>query len=316
MTENSNNQPLILAVDDSPLIHRVLERRLEALRARMLTAMNGEEAMVLARAEHPDLIMLDIGLPDMSGFEALSTIKNDPEIMHIPVIILTASDSSEDKVLGFELGAVDYVTKPFDTAELQARVRSVLRIQHLVKMLEQKAQVDALTGLWNRAHLDQSLLAAIKLAERHDQPLSLMMCDLDHFKRINDAFGHSVGDRVLERFAQILMQTARESDVICRYGGEEFVAIQPMTDKNESAQSSERMRAAVENEPWEQVHDSICVTASFGAACLSDLLEPTDDSLLLAADRALYQAKEAGRNQVALYRKGGQPSFELVRKIA
>jgi len=316
MVEKSNNQPLILVVDDSPLIHRVLERRLEGLRARTLTALTGEEALRLAKSEHPDLIMLDIGLPDMTGFEALSTVKNDPEIMHIPVIILTACDSSEDKVLGFELGAVDYVTKPFDTAEFQARVRSVLRTQHLVKMLEQKAQVDALTGLWNRAHLDRSLLSAIKLAERHQQPLSLMMCDLDHFKRINDTHGHSVGDRVLERFAQILMETARDSDVICRYGGEEFVIIQPMTEKDESALFGERMREAVEKEPRNQIHDSIAVTASFGAACLNDLLEPTDDSLLLAADRALYQAKEAGRNRVAIYRRGAQPSFEFVRKSA
>jgi len=301
VTNTIHKKPVILAVDDSPFLHRILERRLKDIRAKIIIAESGRDAIEHARSDKPDLILLDLGLPDMSGFEVLSTLKNDPETMHLPVIMLTASDSSEDKVLGFELGAVDYVTKPFDTAELKARVRSTLRTQHLVHILEQKAQVDALTGLWNRAHLDQSLHSCIETAIRYDQPLTLTMCDIDHFKQINDTFGHTVGDIVLERFAQILTDTSRQSDLVCRYGGEEFLIIQPMTKWSDAVCVAERFREAIEAETWDSIKDSLSVTASFGTTCLAILPEQTMEYLIEAADRALYQAKESGRNRVSAY---------------
>jgi len=301
VTNSIHKQPVILAVDDSPFLHRILERRLKDIRAKIIMAESGRDAIELARSGKPDLILLDLGLPDMSGFEVLSTLKNDPETMRLPVILLTASDSSEDKVLGFELGAVDYVTKPFDTAELQARVRSTLRTQHLVKILEQKAQVDALTGLWNRAHLDQSLQSCIETAIRYDQPLTLTMCDIDHFKQINDTFGHTVGDIVLERFAQILTETSSQSDLVCRYGGEEFLIIQPMTKWSDAVRVAERFREAIEAESWASIQESLIVTASFGTTCLAILPEQTMEHLIEAADRALYHAKQTGRNRVSAY---------------
>ncbi len=301
MVHQNKPQPLILAVDDSPLIHRILERRLAGIQVRLSRAENGQDALKMARDENPDVILLDIGLPDMSGFEALSALKNEPLTMHIPVIILTASDSSEDKVLGFELGAVDYVTKPFDTAELQARVRSVLRTQHLVHMLEQKARVDALTGLWNRAYLDHSLRANVKSALRHDNPLSILICDLDHFKIVNDTFGHSIGDTVLEKFAYVLTNIARQEDIICRYGGEEFVIILPMTDLDEAIQAAERHRVATETGRWSSIKEPMIITASFGAASLENLSNKTPQGLIEAADRALYQAKHSGRNCVVAF---------------
>ncbi len=307
MINNIHKQPVILAVDDSPLIHRILQRRLKDIRARILLADSGQSAIAAVLSEKPDLILLDIGLPDMSGFEVLSTLKNSAETMHIPVIMLTASDASEDKVLGFELGAVDYITKPFDTAELKARVRSTLRTQHLVHILEQKAQVDALTGLWNRAHLDQSLHACVETATRYDQPLTLTMCDIDHFKQINDTFGHTVGDIVLERFAQLLSDTSRQSDLVCRYGGEEFLIIQPMTKWSDALRIAERFRLAIESESWESVKESLKVTASFGTTCLAILSEPSADNLIQAADTALYEAKKSGRNCVAAYNPSLQP---------
>ncbi len=291
----------ILTIDDSRLIHRVLERRLRSLDTDFLKAECAIEGMEIARKENPDLILLDVSLPDMSGFEALAVLKNDESTMNIPVIFLTANDRVTDKVLGFELGAVDYVTKPFDSAELQARVRGVLQTQHLIKMLAQKAQMDAMTGLWNRAYFDQAIERMVGVANRYEQPLSLVICDIDRFKTVNDTFGHSTGDSVLSTVSRLLCASSRDADEVCRYGGEEFAMILPMTSMVDAKGAIDRVRESIEAFNWANHHEHLSVTASFGIADLQSTSDETSSALFDAADRALYVAKHSGRNRIELW---------------
>lgn len=295
MTVLSDRRSTILAIDDSVDIHRLLQIRLRDQNVEIISAYNGQEGIELARTRQPDLILLDLHMAEMDGFAAMEHLKHDAATSEIPIIILSGSDEITDKVRGFDLGAVDFITKPFNLPELRARVRSALRMHWLVQLLEQKAQIDGLTGLWNRAYLDNRIEEQIAGAQRHESTLSLVLCDLDHFKRVNDSYGHPFGDQVLREFADLLTTVSRKSDICCRYGGEEFAVILPEIDAAHGAQAAERYRLALEGHSWPG-HDDLTVTASFGISCLASLVQPTASELLSAADRALYQAKSAGRN--------------------
>jgi len=192
----------LLAIDDSDLVHRLLRARLKHERIELCAATRGEEGLQMAQRLKPELILLDIELQDLDGFEVLARLKADPETQDIAVIFVSASNETMDRVRGLDLGAVDFIGKPFDVGELKARVRSALRMQRLVRMLAQRAQIDGLTGLWNRAHFDQRLAGEIQEAARYGRDLSLVLCDVDHFKGLNDRFGHPFGDEVLERVGQ------------------------------------------------------------------------------------------------------------------
>lgn len=289
----------VLVIDDSADIHRLLKIRLRDINVNIISAFDGHEGLQLARVELPDLILLDIDMPGMSGFDTLSSLKSDPNTVAIPVIFLSGSGTATDKVRGFDLGAVDYVTKPFDVSELRARVRSALRTQHLLRMLSQRAQLDGLTGLWNRRHLDERLAEYIASATRHGRELSLIIGDIDHFKRLNDTFGHPFGDQVLVQFARLLVNESRESDVACRYGGEEFAVMLPDTSVEDARTVAERYRRSLESRTW-AVRVPLVVTASFGIACLGQLRSRNAARLIEAADAALYAAKRGGRNRVAI----------------
>jgi diguanylate cyclase (GGDEF)-like protein len=203
----------------------------------------------------------------------------------------------EDRVRALDLGAIDFVEKPFEVVELKARVRSALRVQHLVKMLAQRAQVDGLTGLWNRTYFDRRLLQECSEAQRHGRSVSLVMCDVDGFKRLNDERGHPFGDMVLERLSRIL-QGGRGSDVACRYGGEEFGIILPHTAGMEALEVAERYRRSFEVETWHGAPGKV-ITASFGVAEMAAAGRPMSVAdLVAAADAALYRAKLNGRNRV------------------
>jgi len=202
-----------------------------------------------------------------------------------------------DKVLSFELGAMDFVAKPFDIHELRARIQSAIKVDRLMKMLEKQAQIDGLTGLWNRSYLDDRLNASIECVRRKHAELTLVLCDLDHFKRLNDTYGHPAGDTVLETFASILKREVRSYDVPCRYGGEEFAVILPDTSIEEAAIVCGRIRVALEQERWPMYPD-MRATASFG--CTNQGVDKVVGSAewLKAADLALYDAKRSGRNRV------------------
>ena len=289
--------PKMLVIDDSELIHRMIRVRLQNEKMEIHSARSFSKGIGLARRIDPDVILMDIELgpgETMDGFEALAELKSNAETRDAPVIFISASTETMDRVRALELGAIDFVCKPFEVVELKARVRSALRVRSLVRVLSKKARIDGLTGLWNRSYFDSRMQDEIASAARHGRPLSLVICDLDHFKQLNDQYGHPFGDEVLERFAQLL-GAGRPSDVCCRYGGEEFGVILPDTDQKQALQAAERIRASIELEHWRS-NPELSVTASFGVVQYHvDLDAP---GMVELADKALYQAKELGRNRV------------------
>jgi two-component system cell cycle response regulator len=300
----------VLVIDDSADIHHLLRARLKDEDVELSSAMDGRTGMEAVRQLKPDLILLDVDMPELGGFDVCRELKNDPVTAPIPVIFLTGMSDPVKKVIGLDLGAVDYVVKPFDFAELRARVRAALRTVRYQKLLEQQAQIDGLTGLWNRAHFDQRLREFLSAAWRYRRQVSLVMLDIDRFKHVNDTYGHPFGDRVLEHAADILRTGTRLSDVPCRYGGEEFAIILPDTDGAGAITLAERLRSRVAEHCWRKQDQAFTVTASFGIGCSigGDDAAAAADQIILRADSALYRAKRAGRNCV---RTAGVPEPAL-----
>jgi len=292
--------PIALLIDDSPYIHRLLAVKMKDEGIEFLSAFSGPEGIELAESHSPAIILLDVNMPDMDGFETLKKLKADTRTMGIPVIMLSGQAKSTDKVLAFDSGAMDFVAKPFDVYELRARIHSAIKITHLMRLLENAARIDGLTGLWNRAYFNERLESELANAVRKNAPISLVMCDLDHFKKLNDGFGHPAGDAVLQSFAQVLRAELRVYDIPCRYGGEEFALILPGASQDEAASVCERIRAAIAEKVWRKYPD-MKVTGSFGVtACgLGDLNDAS--SWIEAADRTLYAAKTGGRNRVRVF---------------
>ncbi len=265
-----------------------------------LSASSGPQGLRLAETISPDLVLLDLEMPEMSGFDVCRALKAQAATCMVPVIFLTGSDNSGDKVRGLDLGAVDYVTKPFDAFELRARVRAALRTKHLQDLLVQHAHIDPLTELWNRRALIERLAQEWARLQRYGGALVLVMADVDHFKRINDTFGHPAGDQLLRAVAQTLASQCRQSDLAARYGGEEFAVLMPEASAEQGAGFAERCRRQIELTALTIDGQRLAVTASFGVADTAGITSEGD--LLAAADQALYRAKHEGRNRIALAR--------------
>ncbi|MBL8744797.1 MAG: diguanylate cyclase [Phycisphaerae bacterium] len=293
-------QPVLLLVDDEPSIHRLLAFKLKNEGIEFLSAFDATEGFELAASNRPALILLDVHLPDRDGHSTLIALKNDPRTKDIPVIMLSGDSDSATKVRAFELGAMDFVTKPCDIHELKARIQSAIRIHSLMQMLEKRAQIDALTGLWNRAHFNERLATELNQARRNNSEMSLIVCDLDHFKKVNDTFGHPAGDAVLQGFAKVLTNELRSYDVPCRYGGEEFAIILPDAGLPASMATCERIRKAIESKRWPNYPD-IRATASFGITDTGLEGAGTPEAWIAAADKCLYDSKQGGRNRITQY---------------
>jgi len=287
----------ILIIDNAPLIHALVRARLAKESFDFFTACDGESGIDSARLRAPDLILLDIDMPGINGLEVCRRLKSDASTADIPVIFLTGEDATEQKIQGLELGAVDYVTKPFDPAELAARVRSALRTRDLMQLVARKALIDGLTGLWNRSYFENRLAAEVSSGVRHGRTLSIVMLDVDRFKTVNDRYGHGTGDEVLREVGRVFQQTARTEDVACRYGGEEFVLILPDTQAKNAATLAERIRVLIEKLEVRHRSGPLTVTASFGVA---DTIQSENASPVELADAALYTAKQSGRNRVEI----------------
>lgn len=315
---NDHGSGRILVVDDSPDNVEILSARLKHVGHRVSTAMDGESALAAVREQPPDLILLDVMLPGVDGYEVARRIKRDGSLPFIPIILVTARDSTQDKVTGLDAGADDYLPKPINYPELEARVRSMLRIKRLQDELEEKnAELerlsisDGLTGLYNHRHIHAELWEEFERVQRTQEPLALTMLDIDHFKHINDTYGHQAGDAVLEQLAQILRETAREIDKLGRYGGEEFMALLPDTDLDAGEVFAERVRKAVEAREFDINGDTpVTLTISAGVATCPHSRIGNPELLVDWADRALYQAKKSGRNRVVRAPEVGPPGFD------
>ncbi len=305
MVPQEHRDPLLLAIDGSEEIHRLLKDRLRHARLEIHGATSGEKGLVMAQALLPDVILLDLELPDRDGFSVLRDLKANSRTHDIPVIFVSGSSATTSKVKGFDMGAIDFVTKPFEIAELKARVRSAVRLRLLINMLAQRARIDGLTGLWNRTFFDERLSEELADALRYNTALALIMADLDGFKAINDAHGHPFGDQVLEEFAKLLTR-GRQGDIPCRYGGEEFCVILPHTSARAAVRVADRLRESLKARRWDG-HDDQVVTASFGVADLEAATEQESNALIHAADQALYAAKQAGRDRVVVASKPSDP---------
>lgn len=286
----------VLIIDDSPDALAVAKVRLEKEDLQILCEESGIHGIETARREKPDLILLDIDMPDLSGFEVCRSLKSDPDLFLIPILFLSGSGTAEDKVRGLDLGAVDYVTKPFDAFELRARVRAALRTKRLQDLLTERAHLDPLTGMPNRRALMERLHQEWDRTVRHGRQLSFVMADIDHFKQVNDTYGHGTGDRMLQAVANTIVRQCRKSDLPARYGGEEFAIIVPEETAPGAGLLAERCRQAIGSIRLLAGNETITTTASFGVADSDGLC--SYDVLVSRADAALYQAKEAGRNMV------------------
>ncbi|QOJ01482.1 MAG: diguanylate cyclase [Phycisphaeraceae bacterium] len=292
-----DSKPQVLVIDDSPDVHRLLAARLKREELELVDASTGDEGLSMAKARPPALVLLDLDMPGTDGFQVLRQLKDDAATHPVPVIVLSGLASMQDKITAFELGAVDYITKPFEFSELRVRIRSALRVHRLLQLLATRAQLDGLTGLWNRAHFDQRLAEEVSKAARHNRPLSVAIADCDHFKSVNDTFGHPAGDAVLQGVAKVLRRESRTSDVVCRYGGEEFVVLMPETAPQDAAAVCDRIRLAVEGIAWPR-HPEHRVTISFGVAGTETGKSASPEAFIESADRNLYMSKRTGRNKV------------------
>jgi two-component system cell cycle response regulator len=314
-SNSDNSKRRILVVDDHEDNVEVLRARLEARGYDVRGANSGQEALDTVKEWIPDLILLDVMMPDMDGLEVVKRLKADRSLPFIPVIMQTALDSTERMVAGLEAGADDYVTKPINFAELEARVRSLLRIKNLQQALSEREKelsimnekllhislTDGLTGVDNRRALEQRLHEMFEHSLRLHEPISCIMCDIDHFKKVNDTYGHAAGDEVLKQFAEILRDEAREIDRVGRYGGEEFLLLLPGTVLDSAVTFAERLRQRVDDHTFSFEGGTLKRTMSCGVAAWPHPRVAGREEMLKAADDALYVAKELGRNRVVRF---------------
>jgi diguanylate cyclase (GGDEF)-like protein len=297
----SMRKGVVLIVDDQPTnIHALAHLLKEDYH--ILASTSGVKALELANGKRvPDVVLLDIIMPGMDGYEVCRQLKNNPKTKDIPVIFVTARGDSEDEATGLNLGAVDYIAKPFNNAVVKARVRTHAQLKVRTDMLERLAMVDGLTGLANRRQFDHALDIEWKRAARSGHSVSVIMMDIDHFKAYNDNYGHGAGDDGLQRVAGALGSVIkRPSDLIARYGGEEFVALLPDTDSSGASRMAESFRGAVIDLALPHAFSPVAkhVTISVGHATRDARPEYDPQQLLEAADKALFKAKEAGRDRV------------------
>ncbi len=299
----------ILVVDDNRDNAEIIVTRLRSRGYEVDAAATGERALARIREDSPDLVLLDLMLPDIDGYEVAARIRANEDLPFIPIIMLTARDLDEDQAGWFEAGADDYLTKPVKFPELEARVRALIRIKRLQDELKDKnaelerlSTSDGLTGLFNHRHIHELLREEFERSGRTDAPITVAMFDLDHFKTVNDTWGHLAGDLVLREIAALLRRTAREVDRLGRYGGEEFIAILPSTDPVGGTIFVERVRQSVEAHTFEiDLETHIRITISAGTASTPHPGIHDAITLVRCADEALYTAKRAGRNRCFRY---------------
>ena len=294
-------QGRVLAIDDSKLNLHALNQMLGDIYT-VKCVSNPADGLAEVKSFKPDLILLDVVMPQMSGFDVITLIKEDEETRDIPVIFLTGLSDRKNELLGLSLGAVDYIKKPFDAHTVILRVKTQFKIINLLRELYTLSVTDHLTGLGNRRHFSKVLEAEWKRSSRSKRPLGFIISDIDHFKKFNDTFGHLSGDLVLRDVAKVIKESAkRVTDHVARWGGEEFAIILPDTDISGAFFVAEKVRAEVEKTTFRVENDvEVNVTISMGvnSVVVDSDSDFTVEKFLSETDDALYKAKELGRNRV------------------
>ncbi|SFG11843.1 diguanylate cyclase (GGDEF) domain-containing protein [Duganella sp. CF458] len=292
----------ILIIDDNPDTIRLMSAMLRE-QARVLFATNGMAGLEIARAQRPQLILLDLQMKSMDGFAVCERIMADPDLRHCPVIFVTASSGVESEIACLDAGAVDFITKPLSGPVVQARVRTHLRLQAALASLDTLAHKDGLTGLHNRRYFDEQIALEVARHRRQGAALGVALVDVDHFKLYNDHYGHQMGDECLRAVAQALAQcTRRPGELVARYGGEEFVVLLPNSCGNNMQRYGAWLCQHMAELQLPHAASPVAphVTISVGLCSLAPDMDDTPARLLEAADKALYEAKRAGRNRATL----------------
>lgn len=305
-SNQQNEKQTILVVDDAPMNIKLLVSMLQK-DYEVVTATSGEEALRIASSKsQPDLILLDVMMPQMSGYEVCEKLRMIPEAKDIPIIFLTALHETQNAEFGLKLGAIDYITKPFSVTVVKAKVKNHLALKKYKDMLKHNTCIDPLTQISNRRKFDEMLLVEYKKSKRIKSPLSILMMDIDYFKKFNDTYGHLMGDECLCKVARCIKYTLkRPGDLACRWGGEEFVCLLPDTNSYGAAEIGEKVRKAVEDLgiPHEASLASKVVTISMGVVTMDPETDIQPEELLKNVDDALYEAKHLGRNRIHIWNK-------------
>lgn len=304
-----NKKPSILVAEDHPATLRLLERTLVKAGYKVTTASNGREALDRFKKTFHPMVLVDWTMPEMSGLELCAALREADRQGYVYIMFLTARDGKGDVVEALESGADDYLTKPFERAELLARLKTGQRILALERSLKDANEevralsvTDPLTGIYNRGYLNEQLPREINRSLRYGHPLSIVLCDIDHFKAVNDTYGHQAGDKILKAFAALVRDSIRQKvDWVARYGGEEFVLVLPETDVSGGYVVAERLRKAVSQQRHRLKARSVRITVSWGVAGLPAGASRgwvTFEGVLSEADNCLLKAKQDGRNRV------------------
>lgn len=313
MTENnikaSNPFPILIA-EDNLLLRKILEGHLQEIGYDVVAATNGREALAMFAKGYYPIIITDWVMPEMDGVQLCRAVRSISLDHYTYIILLTSQDSRENIIRGLEAGADEYLVKPVEPAELTVRLKTARRIIDLEGSLKRSMEEirrlsmrDPLTGVYNRRYLDDRLVQELKRTFRYERPLSIIMFDIDHFKKVNDTHGHHAGDQVLRGCAECIRHAIREDiDWLARYGGEEFIVVLPETDLSGAMLVAERLRRQIEARAVPCREGSVTVTASFGVASFTPPNQTEDlsvaENLVECADNLLYMAKGEGRNRV------------------
>jgi len=307
---NPKEKADILIVDDSEMIRNRIRKVLQKEKDLTLAFVEAEDGIKGYKAllkNKIDLVICDLIMPQIDGFKLMEMVKNHPELKNIPFIMLTAEGEQQKKNRALEKGASDYLTKPFDDAELLARVQLHLKLKLLQDELKEANQrltdlsnTDALTEIYNRRYLMNTMVHEVLRAKRYHTPLSFLIMDLDDFKHLNDTYGHQAGDKILQDVCIRLQSIQRQTDIFARYGGEEFALLMTQTPLSNAEKAAEKFRRTVAEKPFTFENTEIAVSLSIGLSCFVEGRIDTIDSMIMTADRALYRAKREGKNRVVI----------------
>src|SRR5687768_1961743 len=284
----------ILVIDDSPQVHQLVRARLGDEPVEVHGAREGLAGIELARTLLPDLILLDVEMPGLDGLEVCRRLKNDLLTINIPIVFLAGACTTETKMLGLELGGVDFVNKPFETAELRARVRAALRTKYLLDLLVKKAMIDGPTGLWNRSYFDRTMNAQLSLARRTGHPLGCVVAEIDGFRSLTDRHGPSFGEEITRRVGQLFVDSSRVEDVVCLFGPGKLAIVTPNTPAEKGWTLAERLREGVRASPIPNRSGKLVVTCSFGLADVAN----SGAKVVESAERAARTAAGAGGDRI------------------